>query len=75
MIFWEKIHRYRVYRHTQMPESHGGEIRKTLMFSFPEAGAAWDQARKENAANDRDFYMFSTEDFGKEEKIRVEQTF
>lgn len=65
----ETILRYRVYRHEQLPPSHGGKLRKVLVFSYETAKAAWDHASELNRMNDRDFYMFSAEDYGKNVEV------
>jgi len=69
--YTEVILRFRVHRFEQMPETHGGGIRKHLVASFDDCQAAWDCASDMNIQNDASFWNYAAEDHG--EAVRVER--
>ena len=65
----ETILRFRVYRVERMLESHGGGLRKCLIWSFDNLDVAWKTAKTE-AKTEATWQTWTVEDHG--ETVRLE---
>ena len=70
MKYIETILRFRVYRIERMLESHGGGLRKNLVYSFDDLDAAWEAAKTETKDESK-WQTWTVEDHG--EAVEVEQ--